>query len=156
MGDTSVNGRRPGGREPLRAGLGIVLAIGLAGTGLELLLLEHTEDALQWIPVVLTGAALAVLAWHAAGRGPASLKALRGLMLLFLIGGPTGLVLHYRGNVEFELERSPGLGGWPLFTEAMMGATPALAPGAMILLGLIGLLYCWNHPDLRSPPDTTS
>jgi len=30
-----------------------------------------------------------------------------------------------------------------LFREAMMGATPALAPGAMIQIGLIGLLYAF-------------
>jgi hypothetical protein len=49
-----------------------------------------------------------------------------------------GLVLHYLGNVEFEKERDATLRGLPLLWASLTGATPALAPGAMILLGLIG------------------
>ena len=34
--------------------------------------------------------------------------------------------------------------------ERLTGATPALAPGAMVQLGLIGLAYTFRHPALRS------
>jgi hypothetical protein len=40
------------------------------------------------------------------------------------------------------------LAGWELFKEAMTGATPALAPGAMVQLGLIGLAWSYRHPAL--------
>jgi hypothetical protein len=46
---------------------------------------------------------------------------------------------------------SPDVTGWPLFWEAIRGATPALAPGAMVQLGLIGLAFTIRHPALRGP-----
>jgi hypothetical protein len=62
-------------------------------------------------------------------------------MLLSIASGAAGSLLHYKGNVEFEVESMPGLGGWALFKQSMTGATPALAPGTMILLGALGLLF---------------
>jgi hypothetical protein len=70
-------------------------------------------------------------------------------MLLCVAAGLVGVFLHYRGNVEFELEREPLLRGLALFREAVRGATPALAPGAMAQLGLLGLVYSYRHPALR-------
>jgi hypothetical protein len=73
-------------------------------------------------------------------------------MALCLIAGALGVYLHYRGNVEFELEREPTLSGLALLWEAVRGATPALAPGALAQLGLLGLLYAHRHPLLSDPP----
>jgi hypothetical protein len=42
----------------------------------------------------------------------------------------------------------PSRSGFELFREAMMGATPALAPGSMIQIALIGLAYSYRHPRL--------
>jgi hypothetical protein len=120
-----------------RAILGLLL-LALAGTGIELLLLEHYEDAWQLVPLVFIGLGLAVTGFRLFRPG-SGLRAFRGVMLLMVASGALGLFLHYRGNVEFELEREPMLGGLPLFREAMTGATPALAPGAMMLFGLLGL-----------------
>lgn len=127
-----------------------VLAVGLAGTLTELLLLEHTDGVWQMVPVGLLGGALVALGAHAINGDSRSLvRALQGAMVLLLASGVAGVILHYKGNVEFELERQAGLAGVTLFREAMMGATPALAPGAMIQLGLIGLAYTVRHPVLR-------
>jgi hypothetical protein len=38
--------------------------------------------------------------------------------------------------------------GMDLLSKAMTGAAPALAPGAMIQLGLLGLVYTFRHPAL--------
>ena len=65
-----------------------------------------------------------------------------------LSSGVLGLYLHYRGNVEFELEMYSSLRGFELFWEALKGATPALAPAAMAHLGLVGLAYSYHHPLL--------
>jgi len=132
---------------------GVMLGIqifSLLGTGIELLLLEHTEDAWQLSPLVLIGLCLTVLAWHAVRRGPLSLRVFQLTMLLFLGSGVAGALLHYRGNVEFEREMTPALTGGELFKRAMMGATPALAPGTMIWLGLLGLAYAFRHPALTA------
>jgi hypothetical protein len=75
-------------------------------------------------------------------------------MLLFVAGGIAGTLLHYRGNVEFEEEMHPGGTRWELFRGAIQGATPALAPGTMVLLGAIGLLYAYRHPALDAPEGT--
>jgi hypothetical protein len=54
--------------------------------------------------------------------------------------------LHYRANQKFELEADPNMTGFALFSKVMTGAAPALAPGAMIQLGLLGLVYTFRHP----------
>ena len=123
----------------MRRALYGILVLGLLGTGVELLLLGHTDGAWQIAPLVLIGISLGTAGWRAFDRGTTSLWPFRAAMLLNAASGLVGTYLHYRGNVEFELEMSPGLGGFELFAEAMTGATPALAPGAMALLGLIGL-----------------
>ena len=126
----------------------VTLVLGLVGTGVELLLLEHFEDWRQLIPLGLIASALMVLAWQGAQRGPAPVQVLQVLMLMFVLAGVLGLTLHYRGNAEFELEMYPDRTGMELFRESMMGATPALAPGTMIQLALIGLAYTYRHPRL--------
>jgi FtsH-binding integral membrane protein len=77
------------------------LVLGLVGTGLELLLLEHFEEWRQMIPLGLIAVALLVLAWHAVQRGPAPVQMLQVLMLIFGLAGVLGLTLHYRVNAEF-------------------------------------------------------
>ena len=126
----------------------------LVGTIAELLLLEHFEDVWQWTPIILIALALVTLLWHALDRSAASLNVLRGLMVLFVVGGALGVVLHFQGNVEFELEMYPDLSGWNLFRDSMMGATPALAPGAMVQIGLVGLAWTFRHPALT--PNATA
>lgn len=126
----------------------VTLLLGLVGTGIELLLLEHFEEWRQLIPIGLIACALLVLLWHAVDRGPAPVRVLQVVMTIFAIAGVTGLTLHYKGNVEFELEMYPSRSGFELFREAMMGATPALAPGSMIQIALIGLAYAYRHPRL--------
>ena len=137
----------------VRRALLMLLLFGLLGTGAELLLMEHTEDLLQWIPLLLIFAALLALLAYRLTRRAAALQGLRGIMFLSLVSGVAGTLLHYRGNVEFEQEMMPGIKGMALFREAMSGATPALAPGTMILLGFVGLLYTYRHPAFdRSNP----
>ena len=129
------------------------LVLGVPGTAAELLLLGHFDGWKQLIPLVLLGVGLLVLIWHAANRGPAPIRALRFLMLLFVLSGAFGVLFHYRGNVEFELEMYPTTAGFQLFKKAMTGATPALAPGTMAMLGLVGLAYTIGHPSVTSRPE---
>lgn len=129
-----------------RLALLAILLAGSIGLAFELILLEHTEETKQWIPLVLLGLAaiqsLALL-WR---PQRALVQAFRLTMLAFLVAGALGVWFHYSGNVEFELERTPDLGGLELIKASLGGAFPSLAPGAMIQLGLIGLLYTFRHP----------
>lgn len=121
----------------------VILVLGMVGLLAELLLIEHFEDAWQLVPLILLGLGLCALAWHAFAPSLPSARVWRILMTLFVVAGFIGFYMHYAGNVEFELEQNPNATRWALFREAMMGATPALAPGAMIQIGLIGWLYAF-------------
>lgn len=123
-----------------------MLLFGTAGVFGELLLLGHTDGVWQWVPVALLGVGSLAMAWQLVRPSHASLQVLRALMALFVLSGIVGLALHYKGNVEFEREMYPSLAGWPLFKQAMTGATPALAPATMTLFGVLGFLYTFRHP----------
>ncbi|MCZ6758176.1 MAG: hypothetical protein O7C39_07820 [Bacteroidetes bacterium] len=137
----------------VRTFLLLIFLMGVAGSAVELFLLGHTEDFWQYLPLVLFGMSLLLLGWHMVSSVPTGLKLFRYAMGLFLIVGPIGLFLHYRENVAFELEMYPNMGGLELFWEAITGATPALAPGTMVLLGLLGWLYTFRHPRFSKTPN---
>lgn len=126
----------------------IILIAGLLGTEAELLLLKHTDGVWQLAPVVLIAVAMAIVVWSAVARSPASVRALQGGMSVLVLSGVVGMIQHFRGNVAYERDSNPSLSGAELYRGAVRGATPALAPGAMIQLGLIGLLIAFRHPGL--------
>jgi hypothetical protein len=129
-----------------------LLSFGLVALLAELFALGHDEDYRQWIPLVAITATLVVIVWHAISGSTRSLQALRFACVGLLFVGATGIILHYQGNVEFQLEVSPELHGWELFRKVLNAkAPPALAPGVMAQLGLLGLIYTFRHPALRSP-----
>jgi hypothetical protein len=130
-----------------------VLLLGLLGTGTELLFQKHFEEPNQLIPLVLIGVALSAALWHVLRSGPGSLRVLQITMVLFIAAGVLGMYLHYGANVAFQREVDPSLGGMDLFWKAMGAkAPPALAPGSMAQLGLIGLAYTYRHPAISRPP----
>ncbi len=127
-----------------------VLVLGQVGVLADLLVLNHFEDSWQLVPLVLIGLALAAIAWYLLGGGAVSLRLLQVTMALFVVAGAAGMVLHYRGNLEFQLEIDASQHGWELFKKVIHAkAPPALAPGAMAQLGLLGLAYVFRHPALE-------
>ena len=136
--------------DTLRALILAVLLIGMLGTLAELYLLEHTEDWWQLAPMYLLAAGPFAVAWSMLEPAPASLRSLQALMLLYVLAGVIGTYQHYTGNAEFELEMYPSRAGFELFWESLKGATPALAPGTMTMLGLLGLASSFRHPKLVS------
>lgn len=138
----------------IRRMLFLTLLVGLVGTMAELLLLGHYEDWKQYTPLVVLGLALAALGWYAIKRSGHGVRAVRLTMWLLIASGCVGVILHFRGNREFELEMTPSMAGWELFRETVTGATPALAPGSLIPLGLLGLAWAFRHPALgQGPPE---
>ena len=128
-----------------------IILFGAVGTGAELVLLGHYEDWQQWIPLVVLAVATIGGGWVFARPSAGGVRAVRALGFVFLLTGLAGVGLHFRGNVEFELEMRPALRGFALVWEALTGATPALAPGSMVLLGLLGLAFGLRHPLLSGP-----
>lgn len=127
-----------------------IVAVGLVGLGAELLLLGHYDGYWQLVPVVLLGVGALAIGWHWLDQGRRSVRGFQVVMAAYVVSGVAGMILHFNGNADFEREMVPEIAGWPLVAESMTGATPVLAPGAMIQLGLLGLLYTFRHPALVS------
>lgn len=125
--------------------LTLLLLAGALGTLVDLLLLGHVEGWQQLVPVVLLGLGVIVAGWHLAVPGSVTLRAVRGLGLLYVASGLLGLWFHYQGNAEFEREMAPDAAGWSLIKAALTGATPALAPGTMVWFGGLALIVAWLH-----------
>jgi len=137
----------PAAEFELRKFLLALIFLGMGGLSAELLLIEHTESFTQWIPLGCLGAGLATTLAFALRPARATLKVFRIVMVAFAVAGALGVYYHYAGNVEFALERSSELRGFGLIWEALTGATPALAPGALAQIGLLGLVYAYGHPQ---------
>src|SRR6267378_2599592 len=106
-----------------------VLVLGLIGTVTELILLEHYEQPLQFVPLVLIALGVAVLAWHAMRPGTAA---------------------HFNGSAEYQLELDPEMSTWDLLEKILHAkAPPLLAPGMMMQMGLLGLAYAYTDARYR-------
>jgi len=125
------------------------LAGGIVGTAAELILLGHVDSAAQWIPVVALAAAVPLLLWHAARPCPLTVRLIRLTMCAYIVFGVIGVGLHYDGNVEFESELHPKDAGLTFLRHTIAGATPVLAPGSMVLLGLLGIAHTYRHPSTQ-------
>jgi hypothetical protein len=125
--------------------LGLV-AFGAVGLAAELILLEHWGDPRQWIPLTLLVASLGGVAAVVVRPGPTSLRLFRGVMVLVTASGVAGTLFHVQANAGLEREIDPTISGAALAWAALGGGTPSLAPGAMIQLGLLGLLAVLRHP----------
>jgi hypothetical protein len=133
--------------ETIRAWLLALLIFGMGGTAIELVLLGHYDGAWQLVPLALLGAGFLVVAWHLVRPSAGTIRGLEATMAGFLVAGVIGVFLHYQGSLEFQLEVDPTQQGWPLFMKVMHAkAPPALAPGVMAQLGLLGLVYAYRHP----------
>ena len=129
--------------------LGLLL-IEMIGTEIELLFLNHFEDAWQVVPLGVIALALLILVWNGATHSASSIQAFRVMMVLAFASGFIGLVLHYRGAAEFQLDIDRTMHGPALWLKALQAkAPPALAPAVMSHFGLLGLVYTYRHPSLE-------
>jgi len=123
-----------------------VLLFGAVGLLAELYLLDHYEDWRQWIPLVLIVAGTAAGVWLAVRPSRIAVRIFQILLAAYVPAGLLGVYFHFQSNVEFEQELHPNSRGLELVTESLGGAMPTLAPGTMILLGLLGILIALQHP----------
>lgn len=132
-----------------------VVLLGLIGTLTDLVFLKHYESGWQILPIALLGLLVVATVWLAFGTGAARVHCFRFLTALSVAVGLTGVLLHFRGSMEFQTETYPDLGGWKLALKVLSAKSPpALAPAAMVQLGLFGLLATYRHPAL--PPRDAS
>ena len=111
----------------------IILVVGLLGTGVELLLLGHTEDVWQWVPLVLLAAGLIIIGIWVRRRRRWSLRTFQATMLLCVVAGPVGI--HRIPGRLLRLFRHRGLPlRGPLLErdtrpELSQAPAPAVSPG---------------------------
>jgi len=129
--------------------LAALTLVGAVGLATELLLLEHFDTPWQWPPLVLLAAMVIAVAGALRRPGAGACRALRLVAGLCVAAGALGVWLHYDGNVEFERERDPAARGLALVRDAVTGATPLLAPGALAQLGVLGLILARTLPASR-------
>jgi hypothetical protein len=142
----------PSGVRTMRRLMLILLAAAMIGTAADLALLDHYEDFWQIVPLGVLALGLLSVAAAATKGGAGTVLLMRVTMALFIAAGLLGMGLHYIGNSEFQLETDPSLHGWSLFMKSVTSkAPPALAPAAMIQMGLLGLLYTYKHPAVGDP-----
>ncbi len=141
----------------LRGFLMAILVLGMLGSAADLLLLRHYEDKKQLIPLALIGTTFVVLAWLGLTGQRAGLRALQLMMGLFISAGFIGVGLHFQSNMEFQLEIDPSLQGSNLLLKVLRAkAPPALAPGVLVQLGLLGLAFTYRHPSLVAADQQTA
>lgn len=119
--------------ERLRRFLLIVAAAIFGGTIIELLLIEHTEEALQIVPFVLSGAGLVVVVAVLVVQRRALIRALRIVMAIVALGGVVGVGLHLKNNIEFDRETRPDAPTGEMLWRAIHGASPILASGILVV-----------------------
>jgi hypothetical protein len=131
--------------DPLRRFLLAIFLLGVGGISGELWLMGHYEDFYQQIPLALALLSLAAVGAVLLRPSPGTINLFRVIMAVFILSGVIGAILHFQVNMEFQLEMDPSLQGVNLYRKAILAKTPpALAPGAMIQLGLIGLAYTFR------------
>ena len=126
-----------------------LVALGTVGMSVELLLIGHREDSNQVIPLVVAAVGLVTIAAVVVRPRAGLIRLLQFVMLTYAGTGIIGIALHFQANAEFQREIDPALGGVALFWKVVEAtAPPALAPGVMVQLGLLGLVYTYKHPAL--------
>lgn len=142
MQDTKVEAQ-------LRRFLLVVTGSIFIGTPIELILIEHTGDTVQWVPFILCGLGLIVLlfAWFIPSRK--SLLALRGIMAMAAVGSLYGIYEHFIANFEFSKEIHPAYSLLENMGAALKGASPMLAPGILFLAALLAVAATYRHPILE-------
>ena len=133
----------------IRVMLASLLTLGLAGTVIELVLLDHVEEWRQLLPFAAIGGATVMLAWVVLRPSRTSVRVFQAVMAALIAAGVAGVWFHYRGNLEFQMEMDATQRGLSLLLKVLGAKTPpALAPGVMVQLGLLGLVYTYRHPFL--------
>src|SRR5262245_14744862 len=89
----------------------VVIVMGLAGTGLELVFVDHFEGTAQWVPVVLICLAFLVLGTYGLVRAAALLRVFQAVMIMFIVSGIIGIGFHYQHDVQHAEKDNPGIEG---------------------------------------------
>ena len=132
----------------LRLFLLVLAGLVFAGAVVELVLSEHTETLVQWIPFILSGLGMAAILAALISPQRLTLMALRLVMVLVVLGSLLGVYEHLVNNIGLEQEIRPNAAVGGVFMEALKGASPLLAPGMLAVAAIIAIAATYYHPAL--------
>ena len=133
----------------LRRFLLVIAGLLLAGTVLELWVINHTEEPIQWLPFILCGIGLVAVGAALLRPQRRVLLGLRWLMGAVTLGSVFGVIEHIESNLGFVLEIHPNATTEQILTGALGGASPLLAPGMLALAAILAIAATYYHPALK-------
>lgn len=134
----------------LRRFLLVLSILLLGGTVVELLLVNHKEVVVQFVPFVLCGlgSIAALLVLFCPRRK--TLLALRVCMGLVVCGSFFGIYEHFANNIAFQREIKPNATMADVLVSAVAGGNPLLAPGTLAVAAVLALAATYYHPALEN------
>lgn len=139
----------------LRTLLLVLVGVGALGLLVELALLEHWTAAPQFVPLATLTLVLAATSALAVRPGRTTVRLFGAVMIVAVVAGLTGIGFHLFDNWAFEREIAPEASAAAILVPVLTGATPLLAPGSLVQLGLTGLVAIYRHPALSSPSSSS-
>lgn len=135
----------------IRRWLLILSVLSFGVTVVELILQEHTGEPLQLLPFALCGIGIVAVLAVLLRPGRSTIVMMRITMLIVGMGGVLGLAVHLLRNIGFEQEIRPNAATLDVVLNALKGASPLLAPGAIVFAALLGIIAAYEHPRLGQP-----
>ena len=129
----------------LRKFLLVLSLLLFAGALIELWLVGHTVEFVQWIAFVLAGAGALSVTITLFHIGPATVRILRLCMIVVALGSLFGIYQHISGNVAFAREIHPDSSTSQLFWRGLQGGNPLLAPGVLAVAALLALSATYRY-----------
>jgi len=123
----------------LRSFLLFLSSLLFAGALLELWLVKHTEDTVQWLAFVFSALGLLVTLVVLTRGTRITVGILRPCMILVIGGSLFGIYEHVSNNIAFEREIQPNSTSSHLIWKGISGANPLLAPGTLAVAALLSL-----------------
>lgn len=133
----------------LRRFMLVLSAFLFCGTLVELWLVNHTEDLVQWMPFVLCSVAVVVVLSVLRRPGRGTLLSLRAWMVAVIAGSLFGVYEHVTNNIAFEREIAPTAPMLRIFREALSGANPLLAPATLAVAAMLALAATYKHAEIK-------
>lgn len=129
----------------LRRFLLVLSVLLFSGAVVELWLVNHTKDLVQWLAFVvsITGALAALLVLLRPQC--ATVRILRVCMVLVAVGSLYGVYAHVEGNIAFAQEIQPNSPTIQLVVSGLRGGNPLLAPGILVVAASLALSA--TYPD---------
>lgn len=132
----------------------LLLSVMLFGAALvELWLVGHTEDWIQWIPFGLStaGSIASLLMLFLPGRS--TVRILRICMVVVVLGTLFGIYQHIAGNIALEREIDPKATTSRVVSRGLSGGNPLLAPGILAIAAVLALAATYRYDIATSHQD---